>query len=132
MGVTLYPTIAGMPWEEAMAHQTEVQWAIDTVLAEASADAQKNLAAHHYSGNARILTERGDVDGYLILDDERGLAAAMSIEYGRGPGDEPGDPFPNGTAPTWILHNAVGLAGKRVRPNSRRKKKYIAPERYRT
>lgn len=41
------------------------------------------LKMHRVSGNSRIMVQHGKVDYYVILDDERGLKAAMSIEYGR-------------------------------------------------
>ena len=94
-----------------------------------AAAATANLAQHRSEGHSFIETAFGDIDGYVILNDTRGLYAAMSIEFGRGPGDGPGDPFPNGTTGTFVLHRAAGLTPKRVRPNSRRKKKYVMDKR---
>ncbi|WP_144721237.1 DUF5403 family protein [Cellulosimicrobium sp. TH-20] len=41
------------------------------------------LAAHHHDGHAEILRLTGDIDAYVVLSDDRGMGAAMSIEYGR-------------------------------------------------
>ena len=97
--------------------------------------AKANLEQHRWDGDARIEVERGgrrlahtrDVDLLVILSDERGLGAAMSIEFGRE----------EGTTSSWgpmeatnILHDAAGLSGRgqgrekrRVREARRNKKR---------
>jgi hypothetical protein len=42
-------------------------------------------------GHSFIETSTGDVDHYVILNDERGLRAAMTIEYGRKASDKMAD-----------------------------------------
>ncbi|MEU2111520.1 DUF5403 family protein [Streptomyces sp. NPDC019507] len=60
-----------------------VQDALDEVRFEVAARAEALLLAHRQEGHASIDVEDGDVDKYVILDDERGKKAALSIEYGR-------------------------------------------------
>lgn len=44
---------------------------------------QARQTSAYSEGHSSIEVEDGHVDKYVILDDERGKAAAMSIEYGR-------------------------------------------------
>ena len=44
---------------------------------------QARQTSSYSEGHSSIDVADGDVDKYVILDDERGKAAAMSIEYGR-------------------------------------------------
>lgn len=78
--------------------------------------AKANLEQHRHDGHAQIEVTRGgkapateDVDLLVVLSDERGLGAAMSIEFGRE----------EGTTSSWgpmkatnILHEAAGLKGR--------------------
>lgn len=121
---TVYKYVGGKKIEEFLAEHGGVQRALGFEGLGIYAKAVALRAGHYKEGHAEIEYAEGDVDRYVILSDVRGLSAAMSIEYGRGPGDGPGDPFPNGTTGTWILHRASGLARKNVRPNSRRRKRY--------
>lgn len=45
-------------------------------------DARSILLAHHHDGHARIELNRGQLDYYISLSDERGLHAAAAIEFG--------------------------------------------------
>lgn len=93
-------------------------------------EARGNLEQHRHAGDARIDIARGgrikhteDVDLLVVLSDERGLGAAMSIEFGRE----------EGTTSSWgpmdatnILHEASGLKGRghgRVKRTVRDKRK---------
>lgn len=95
----------GMLLEEAMAHVNVVQHDLTRRGMAMGAKAEWLLAGHRHDGHARILVESGDVDRHIILDDSRGLDAAMSIEYGRKGGDD-GKGAMRGT---YVLHDATGL-----------------------
>lgn len=91
-------TVRGKPIEDWLAHTRMVRAALKEEAAARAEVAEGLLAAHHHDGHAQIELQRGDLDWYVILSDERGLKAAMSIEYGRrGPG---------GMAGLFILHRA--------------------------
>ncbi|MGZ2360731.1 DUF5403 family protein [Streptomyces sp. 372A] len=60
-----------------------VQAAVDEARFEVAARAESLLLAHRLEGHATIDVVDGDVDKYVVLDDERGKKAALSIEYGR-------------------------------------------------
>ncbi|WP_327175470.1 DUF5403 family protein [Streptomyces sp. NBC_01335] len=60
-----------------------VQAAVDEARFEIAARAEALLLAHRLEGHATIDVVDGDVDKYVVLDDERGKKAALSIEYGR-------------------------------------------------
>lgn len=122
MSVRLNNTFKGLEWEEGVAKFDPVQDKLEREALKMYAKAQRLRQDHVSQDHADIDYARGDIDRYIILADTRGLHAAMSIEYGRGPGDTPGDPFPNGTRGTFILHRATGAPIKNVRPNSRRRK----------
>ena len=62
--------------DEVQNELTEQSWRIG-VRAEAL------LAEHKQDGHAQILLMDGDIDQYVVLDDSRGMEAAMSIEFGR-------------------------------------------------
>jgi hypothetical protein len=94
--------------------------------------AKANLAEHRHDGDSRIHVTRGgklkgtkDVDLLVVLDDERGLGAAMSIEFGR---DEETTNPRGPSNPTNVLHDAAGIKGRgkgrikrRVREDRRNK-----------
>lgn len=125
----VYKTIKGMSWEAAFARQVDVKAHVRAVTLTAGNIARADLATNHRaSGKAKVVTGFDEVNGYVALDDTADELAAMSIEFGRGPGTKKGDRFANGTRATWILHKATGLAGKVVRPNSRRTKRYLSGE----
>lgn len=87
--------------------------------------AEANLKTHRVSGDSYISTESGRVDHYVILNDERGQGAAMSIEYGRkGLTDkevEEGVTLPSGSSEgLFILHDAMKFSrGSGDRPSGR-------------
>ncbi|MGA5019252.1 DUF5403 family protein [Streptomyces griseoincarnatus] len=60
-----------------------VQDELDKVRFEVAARAEALLLQHRQEGHAHIDVEDGWIDKYVILDDERGKDAALSIEYGR-------------------------------------------------
>lgn len=101
----VYDRVKGMKLEELMAHQEDVQQELTDEAGAMGYKAEWLLAGHRSAGHARIHVEEGDIDRHIILDDSRGLDAAMSIEYGRKGGDD-GRGAMRGT---YILHDATGL-----------------------
>lgn len=120
-----------------------VQAAIDDYTFQIAVKAEEDLAQHKakwqakgddptvpvdelVSGRSRIDIEDSPsgVDRFVVLNDEAGQNAAMSIEYGHGSYKVV---RPDGTSyvvkesqPTWILHNASNLPKKaRARVKSR-------------
>lgn len=66
-----------------VAQHEGVQAALEARTFEIAARAEVELIRHRQDGHAEIDIEHGRVDWYVILSDERGQKAAMSIEYGR-------------------------------------------------
>lgn len=97
--------------EEVVARHVTAQEALDKHALKLGIKAEKllNQRASKRSGDSYIDIEKGHVDRYVVLNDERGYGAAMSIEYGHGPTNDNG----TGSAPgLWILHDAAGLPRK--------------------
>lgn len=125
-------TFAGKDFELGLAQFAPVHKAIEAETHAAGARAKAIHAGHRNEGDSFIETFTTDTDGYVVLNDERGLKAAMSIEFGRGAADpndpnSANDPFPDGTVGEFVLHRATGLhgGGKTVAhfPHSKRKKR---------
>lgn len=85
------------------------------VRAEEALQDIRGSADYTGDGDVTIEVEEGDIDRYLILNDERGQQAAMSIEYGHGEYTVE-EEMPDGTTwertvpaseGTFILHKAV-------------------------
>jgi hypothetical protein len=109
--------IGGVAFHEWLAKTPMVQDVLDETVAPMLQQASSMLAEHRHDGHAFIEVEKADVDRHLILNDQRGLAAAMSIEYGRS-ADEDGN---GGMDGLFILHQATGRRIKlRKRPRRRR------------
>ncbi|MEW1694486.1 DUF5403 family protein [Streptomyces sp. NPDC091278] len=79
----VYDRVRGGQLEKVLATMPGVQDALDEVRFEIAARAEELLLQHRREGHASIDVEDGRVDKYVILDDERGAKAALSIEYGR-------------------------------------------------
>lgn len=109
----IYRRVNGQKVTKIIALEQEVQNRLTVLTYEAALQAEARLAAHFHTGASRIDIEEGDVDHYVVLDDTRGLDAALSIEYGRkelAPGQN--SKYPNGapaTAGLFVLHRAFGL-----------------------
>lgn len=110
------PGKGGGKIQKVIAEHDGVQDWLDEYIFHAAVRAEAILAEHRDQGHAFIEVEAGDIDRYLILNDERGQAAAMSIEYGRAPStreradgtvEESG-----GMEGLFILHKAVHLKMK--------------------
>lgn len=69
--------------EKYIATLPGVQDALDEARFEIAARAEALLLQHRQEGHASVDVVDGDVDKYVVLDDERGKKAALSIEYGR-------------------------------------------------
>lgn len=101
----VYSRVRGKKLEKVIAITEETQLALSEHAANAARRARADLTRHRYEGHSEILVEKGRVDRYVILSDERGLWHAMSIEYGRRP-DEDGK---GGMEGLFILHNAFHI-----------------------
>ncbi|GIF02225.1 DUF5403 family protein [Paractinoplanes rishiriensis] len=108
-----------------LAKNAEVQAELERRAFEVAARAEVELIRHRQDGNAEIDIEHGRIDWYVILSDERGQKAALSIEYGRVGYTDPE------TGESWgameglfILHRAAHLS-----PKSRAKIRVPLPRR---
>lgn len=100
--------------EKRVAQSDEVQNFLDDVAFVMKSIATVHLVAHRLEGHARIEIERGRIDRQIVLSDERGQEAALSIEFGRAGWIDPE------TGEVWgemkglfILANAAGLPKRR-------------------
>lgn len=115
--------------EETLARHADVRTELETRAWEIALRAEADLVAHKQDGHAQILLDYGKKDIYVILDDSRGMDAAMSIEFGRAGFIDPETGIQYGTMePLYILTNAANLPKKKnrlpiVRRRLRRKRK---------
>ncbi|MEU5433823.1 DUF5403 family protein [Streptomyces sp. NPDC020719] len=79
----IYTSVGGRKLTKAIAQLDGVQAALDEVVFEIAVRAEEILQQHRADGHAEILVEEGRIDKYVVLSDDRGQRAAMSIEYGR-------------------------------------------------
>ncbi|QXE37123.1 DUF5403 family protein [Streptomyces sp. GMY02] len=101
-------------------HQ-DVQDELERVAFEIAVRAEEILIQHRADGDSSIEVEEGDVDKYVVLSDERGQKAALSIEYGRAAStvtrkDAFGNEFEvevPGMDGLYVLATASGLPKKR-------------------
>ncbi|MFI2673900.1 DUF5403 family protein [Streptomyces albidoflavus] len=68
---------------KAVAQHQVVQDELTRIQFEIAVRAEEILLAHRVQGHARIEMVEGDVDHYVVLSDDHGQQAALSIEYGR-------------------------------------------------
>ncbi|MFC4334085.1 DUF5403 family protein [Salininema proteolyticum] len=122
----LYKAIGGKKLEKYIAYLPGVGEAMDSHVFEAKARADAELVEHRFQGHARVFTKKAKLDRYLVLDDSRGLDAAMSIEFGRKESRDPetGEVLITEMEGLFILHKAMGLA----RPDKRRGKVDVDPD----
>lgn len=119
----VYDRVNGRKLEQLIALHQDVQTRVDDEARFAAMKAEALLLSHKHSGASRIEVAKGEIDSYVVLDDLRGLEAAMSIEYGRK-AIEPGvDPkLPNGqpgSAGLFVLHRAFGITASRQGRNNK-------------
>ena len=120
----LYKNIKRMPWEKALGHVEEVQLALETRAWEIALRAEAALVEHKQDGHAFIDMAKGDIDHYVILDDTKGLDAALSIEFGRAGYIDPDTGEVYGAMEgLYILTNASNLPKKLKRLPIVRKKR---------
>jgi hypothetical protein len=101
----VYRVVRGRKLEHLVAKTADVQDGLDDLVGGMALHAESLLDAHRDEGHAAIEVESGDVDRYVVLTDERGDKAALSIEFGRKP-DADGDGGMEGLA---VLRRAAGL-----------------------
>lgn len=116
----VYKRVNGMKIEKVIALTREAQDEVDNRALRGAIDAEGYLnSARKRTGTSKIEIEKGKVDSYVVLDDTRGLFAAMSIEYGHGEyeieGDN-GDPIVIPATPgLFPLHKAFPALSQRGR-----------------
>lgn len=112
---TVYRWVGGKKITKVIAQHEEVQRTLDERMAFYAAKAEGILLHHRHSGDSQITTERGKIDRYVVLDDTRGLLAALSIEYGRKEKkDHDGNVIQTASQPVWALHDAFNLRHDRA------------------
>lgn len=106
----VYRKIGGRKMEKVIAVNDGVQYALEVRAFQIGVRAEQNLLNHRQDGHARIDIEEGDVDLYVVLNDERGMDAAMSIEFGRAGYIDPETGLVKGQMdPLYILTDAARL-----------------------
>ncbi|APC43255.1 hypothetical protein Joe_15 [Streptomyces phage Joe] len=121
-------TVDGKDFEKFIAMMPGVAAALDDTTFEVAVKAEALLQEHQdydvterNQGHSNIDIERGRVDRYVVLNDDRGQKAAMSIEYGRAAGkktvkDKNGDKVEiswGASEGLYILAQASNLPKKR-------------------
>ncbi|MGW2539681.1 DUF5403 family protein [Kitasatospora sp. NPDC001574] len=79
----VYDRSGGRKLTKRVAELDGVQDALDEAMFEIAVRAEELLIQHRADGHAQIDVDAGAVDRYVVLSDERGQRAALSIEYGR-------------------------------------------------
>ena len=119
----VYKEVNGRKLEQLIALHQDVQTRIDDEAIFAAQKAEALLLSHKHSGASRIEVAKGKIDAYVVLDDLRGLEAAMTIEYGRkeiAPGVDPRKPEgQSGMAGLFILHRSFNIPTSRQGRNNR-------------
>jgi uncharacterized protein DUF5403 len=100
-----------------------VQSYLDELTFAMLAKAQESLVEHRHDGHASVERTHAKVDWYLVLSDERGQKAALSIEFGHGEYfrwvvPKRGAPYlvkVPATRPTYILTEAARIPKKQRR-----------------
>ena len=123
----IHKGLNGRKITEVIALNEGVQAELEARTFEIAARAEAELVRHHQDGHSDIDIESADVDFYVILSDERGQKAALSIEYGRAGYIDPvtGEEFGEMEG-LFVLHNAShlpkGRHSKIKVPRQRRKR----------
>jgi hypothetical protein len=102
----VFKRVGGRKLTKIIALQSEVQTELtQQALAHGvEAEALLNARADVRTGTSNIEIEVGNVDRYVVLSDERGQSAAMTIEFGRQPA-----PNNKGHAGLRILRDTFGI-----------------------
>jgi hypothetical protein len=101
----VYRRVHGKKLEKFIATMPGVHAYTGSQAAAGAELAQGILNAHRHFGHSRIEIEEGETDWLVSLNDDRGQAAAISIEFGRE--------VRNPSTPVWALHMAFALKTKR-------------------
>ena len=110
----VYRRVRGKKTTKVIASNEGVQDELERRTFQMAATAEVLLLEHRQEGDAEIDIERGDVDWYVILSDERCQQAAMSIEYGRAARIDPETGAEKAAMDgLYILHKASHLPVKR-------------------
>ncbi|MGW1836967.1 DUF5403 family protein [Streptomyces sp. NPDC002067] len=80
---TVYGSVGGRKLSKVIALNDDVQAEVAARTFEIAVRAEEILQQHRADGHAEIVIEEGKIDKYVILSDDRGQKAALSIEYGR-------------------------------------------------
>lgn len=110
----------GVKVATAAAFHVESRAAVDFYANALGREASAILARHHHQGHAEIKVEPGssakkakrkyvDIERVVVLSDTRGFGAAMTIEFGMGPGIDDEGYFYPGTEAVAPLRRAAGL-----------------------
>lgn len=81
--VEIFDYVDGEELERVIARHQDVQWTLETEAYGYAAIAREVLALHRVTGDSYIEVEKGDIDRYVTLNDNRGQHAAAVIEFGR-------------------------------------------------
>lgn len=123
--VVIFRNMGRHKLEKGLARMDAVQAELEYRAFEAGIRAEELLMRHRLQGHAEISVERGRIDRYVILSDERGQDAAMSIEFGRAGYIDPDTGETYGEMePLHILSQAFyirRLPGNRVRKVRKRR-----------
>lgn len=130
-GVEIYKRVRegpgkGMRVGTAAARHVDTRRAVEFHASGLGRHASAILARHHFEGKAFIEVEPGsaakganrkyvDIERVVVLSDERGYGAAMTIEFGMGPGIDSEGYFYPGTDAVAPLRRAAGLPWTRHR-----------------
>lgn len=130
----IFQRVKGRKLEQWLAMTPEVQNQLDIRTFEIAVRAEALLIQHRQEGHAQIEIAQGDIDWFVVLSDERGQKAALSIEYGREAyyvskdGSEGGETYKvGGMEGLFILHRAANLS----KPRGKAKVKLSQQERRR-
>lgn len=120
----VYKSVNGKKLTKLLATMDGVQDDLESRTFEMAVRAEEALIEHHQDWHSEIDVEHGDVDWYVVLSDERGLKAAMSIEFGRAGFIDPDTGEEYGAMDgLYILTNATHLPRKRKRQPRERKRR---------
>jgi hypothetical protein len=107
--VNLFYNVQGARFDRYIASMIGVRDELDSVAFAAKAHADALLVEHRHDGHAYTEVTKGKLDRYLVLNDERGQMAALSIEFGRDPYTDPETGETDaGMDGLYILHKATG------------------------
>lgn len=108
----VYRRVNGRKLTKIIAYLPEMDAALDSAADEMTTIAKRQLGRHRFEGHSEILHLKGDLDHYVVLSDDRGYGAAMSIEFGRDGSlfSEDGKPI-TPMDPVAPLRTALGMVG---------------------